>query len=182
VIFSETPIPGAFLIEIEKRADDRGFFARAFCENEFMAHGLTPRFVQVNNSLSRFKGTLRGMHYQLAPKAETKLVRCIRGALLDVILDLRQDSDTFGKSFAAELSAENRRMMYVPKGFAHGFITLADATEAFYFVDEFYSPTQERCIRWNDPRFAIDWPARPVVISDKDRDQADFDLSWHLGQ
>ena len=182
MIFVETPIPGAFLIELEKRGDERGFFARAFCENEFTAHGLAPRFVQVNNSLSHGNGTLRGMHYQLTPKAETKLVRCIRGALFDVILDLREGSSTFGKSFGAELSAENRRMMYVPKGFAHGFITLEVDTEAFYFVDEFYAPAEERCIRWNDPRFAIAWPARPDVISDKDGNQKDFDPAWHLGK
>jgi len=180
VIFTETPIPGAFLIDLEKRGDDRGFFARAFCENEFTAHGLSPRFVQVNTSLSRFKGTLRGMHYQLPPNAETKIVRCIRGALLDIILDVRKGSPTFGKSFSAELSAENRRMMYVPKGFAHGFITLEDDSEAFYFVDEFYAPAQERCIRWNDPRFRIEWPREPTVISDKDRNQKDFDPAWHL--
>jgi dTDP-4-dehydrorhamnose 3,5-epimerase len=180
--FTETPIAGAFLVDLEKRGDDRGFFARSFCENEFSAHGLSPRFVQVNNSLSRSKGTLRGMHYQRAPKAETKLVRCIRGSLYDVILDLRQDSPTFGRSFGAELSADNRRMMYVPKGFAHGFITLEDDTETFYFVDEFYAPESERCVRWNDPRFAIEWPLAPVVISDKDRNQADFDPAWHLGR
>ena len=115
MIFTETPIPGAYLIDLEKRGDDRGFFARAFCEKEFGAHGLVTNFVQVNNSLSAQKGTLRGMHYQLAPKAETKVVRCIKGALYDLILDLRKDSPTFGKSFGAELTAENRRMMYVPK-------------------------------------------------------------------
>src|SRR4051812_3565507 len=115
--FTQTPISGAFVIELAKREDDRGFFARAFCVNEFSAVGLSPHFVQVNNSLSKFKGTLRGMHYQLAPKAETKLVRCIRGSLFDVILDLRKDSSTFGKSFGTELSADNRKMMYVPKGF-----------------------------------------------------------------
>ena len=180
MIFAETPISGAFVIELEKRGDDRGFFARAFCENEFTAHGLASRFVQVNNSLSSFKGTLRGMHYQLAPKAETKLVRCIRGALYDVILDLRKSSPTFGRSFGAELSGENRKMMYVPKGFAHGFITLEDDTEAFYFVDEFYAPAYERCVRWDDPRFAIQWPQQPAVISDKDRNQKDFDPAWHL--
>ena len=125
------------------------------------AHGLVTRFVQVNNSLSARKGTLRGMHYQLAPRAETKLVRCIRGALYDVILDLRAGSPTFGQSFGAELTAENRRMMYVPKGFAHGFITLADDTEAFYFVDEFYAPDYERGIRWNDPKFNLSWPLAP---------------------
>jgi len=140
MIFTETPIPGAFLIDLEKRGDDRGFFARGFCEKEFAAHRLVTRFVQVNNSLSAQRGTLRGMHYQLVPRAETKLVRCIRGALYDLILDLRPGSATFGQSFGAELSAENRRMMYVPKGFAHGFITLAEDTEAFYFVDEFYAP------------------------------------------
>jgi dTDP-4-dehydrorhamnose 3,5-epimerase len=178
--FTPLPLAGAYLIDLEKRGDDRGFFARAFCENEFAAHGLSPRFVQANNSLSSFKGTLRGMHYQLAPKAETKVVRCIRGALVDVVLDLRRDSPTFGRSVGAELSAENRRMMYVPKGFAHGFITLQDDTEAFYFVDEFYAPEYERCVRWNDPRFSIEWPGRPVVISDKDRNQKDFDPAWHL--
>src|SRR3954447_10838807 len=132
MIFTETPLKGAFLIDLEKRGDDRGFFARAFCENEFGANKLSNRFVQINNSLSAQRGTLRGMHYQLAPKAETKVVRCIRGGLFDVILDLRPGSTTFGRSFGAELNAENRRMMYVPKGFAHGFITLSDDTEAFY--------------------------------------------------
>ena len=120
------------------------------------------------------------MHYQLAPRAETKLVRCIRGALHDVILDLRPGSPTFGRSFGAELSAEDRRMMYVPKGFAHGFVTLADDTEAFYFVDEFYAPEQERGVRWDDPEFGIEWPIDPVVISDKDRGHRGFDPSWHL--
>ena len=181
MIFTETPLAGAFLVDLEKRGDDRGFFARAFCEREFAEHGLPPRFVQVNNSLSAQKGTLRGMHYQLAPRAETKLVRCIRGALYDVILDLRSDSPTFGQSFGAELSAENRRMMVVPKGFAHGFITLADDTEAFYFVDESYAPDLERGVRWDDPRFAISWPLDPVVLSDKDRGHRDFDPAWHLG-
>jgi dTDP-4-dehydrorhamnose 3,5-epimerase len=180
MIFTETPIPGAYVIELEKRGDDRGFFARAFCEKEFSAHGLTPRFVQVNNSLSAVKGTLRGMHYQMTPKAETKMVRCIRGALLDVILDVRKGSPTFGKSFAAELTAENRRMMYVPKGFAHGFITLEEDTEAFYFADEFYAPEHERGIRWNDPRFNIEWPMQPVVVSDKDKNHRDFDPAWHV--
>jgi dTDP-4-dehydrorhamnose 3,5-epimerase len=181
VIFTETPLAGAYVIDLEKRGDDRGFFARAFCEREFGAKGLSTRFVQVNNSLSAQKGTLRGMHYQLAPKGETKLVRCIRGALHDVILDLRPGSPTFGKSFGADITAENRRMMYVPRGFAHGFVTLSDDTEAFYFVDEFYAPEQERGVRWNDPRFAIQWPVEPVVLSDKDRAHRDFDAAWHLG-
>ena len=136
MIFDETPVTGAYVIDLEKIGDERGFFARVFCDEEFTRRSLTPHFVQCNNSLSAQRGTLRGMHYQLAPKAETKLVRCIRGELFDVVLDLRADSRTFGKSFGAALSADNRRMMYVPKGCAHGFITLADATEALYFVDE----------------------------------------------
>jgi len=180
MIFNETPTAGAYVIELEKREDERGFFARAFCDNEFSAHGLATGLVQVNNSLSRSKGTVRGMHYQLAPKAETKLVRCIRGALFDIILDLRQESPTFGKTFGTELSSDNRKAMYVPKGFAHGFVTLEDDTEALYFVDEFYAPAHERCIRWNDPRFNIAWPAPMAVISDKDRNQKDFDPAWHL--
>ncbi|HWA39380.1 MAG TPA: dTDP-4-dehydrorhamnose 3,5-epimerase [Burkholderiales bacterium] len=180
--FQQTPIAGAFVIDLEKREDERGFFARAFCEKEFGEHGLVTRFVQANNSLSRPAGTLRGMHYQLAPHAETKLVRCVRGSLFDVILDLREGSPTFGKSYGTELSAENRRMMYVPKGFAHGFVTLADDTEAFYFVDAFYAPGTERCVRWNDPEFRIQWPREPAVISDKDRNQKDFDPAWHLGR
>ena len=180
MIFTETPLEGAYLIDLEKRGDDRGFFARAFCEREFTAHRLATGFVQVNNSLSAQRGTLRGMHYQLAPKAETKLVRCIRGALYDLILDLRPGSATFGQSFGAELTAENRRMMYVPKGFAHGFITLADDTEAFYFVDEFYAPELERGVRWDDPRFQLRWPIAPAVLSDKDANQRDFDPAWHL--
>ena len=180
MIFTESPIHGAFTIDLEKKGDDRGFFARFFCEKEFAAHGLVTRFVQVNDSLSAERGTLRGMHYQLPPRAETKLVRCIRGALFDAIVDLRKGSPTFGKWFGAELTAENRRMMYVPKGFAHGFVTLTDATEALYLVDEFYGPAEERGVRWNDPRFSVRWPIEPVVLSDKDRNQRDFDAAWHL--
>jgi dTDP-4-dehydrorhamnose 3,5-epimerase len=180
MIFTETPLKGAYLIDLEKKGDDRGFFARAFCEKEFGKYDLSSHFVQVNNSLSAQKGTLRGMHYQLAPKGETKLVRCIKGGLHDVILDLRRDSKTFGKSFGADLTAENRRMMYVPKGFAHGFITIQPDTEAFYFVDEFYAPQHERGVRWNDATFQIAWPAEPTVLSDKDKNQRDFDSAWHL--
>jgi dTDP-4-dehydrorhamnose 3,5-epimerase len=180
MIFTEAPLPGAYLIDIEKRGDERGFFARAFCEREFGAQGLATRYVQINNSLSARKGTLRGMHYQLAPKAETKVIRVIRGALYDIILDLRPDSPTFGQSFGAELTADNRRMMYAPKGFAHGFITLADDTEAYYLCDEFYSPECERGVRWNDLRFSIRWPSQPVVISEKDSNHRDFDPAWHL--
>ena len=180
MIFQKTPISEAYLIDVEKHRDERGFFARAFCAAEFGANKLATKFVQVNNSFSGPRGTLRGMHYQLAPKAETKLVRCIRGALYDVILDLRRDSATFGKSFGVELTDENRRMMYVPKGVAHGFLTLNDESEAFYFVDEFYTPEMERGIRWDDPTFAIEWPFEPIFLSDKDRGHPDFDPADHL--
>ena len=178
--FEETPLPGAYVIDLEKRGDERGFFARVFCEREFAEHELVTRFVQVNNSLSADKGTLRGMHYQLAPKAEVKVVRCIRGSLFDVIVDLREDSPTFKQHFGVELSAENRRMLYVPKGFAHGFLTLEADTEAFYLVDEFYAPELERGARWNDPEFAINWPIEPTVISDKDQGHPGFDIDYHL--
>ena len=178
--FTETPLQGAFVIELEKRGDERGFFARTFCENEYRAHGLNPNLVQINNSWSKFKGTLRGMHYQLAPNAEDKVFRCIRGAIFDAIIDLRPESPTFQKHFSIELAAENRTMLYIPKGFAHGFMTLADDTETFYFVTEFYSPTSERGIRYNDPQFGIPWPLEPSVISDKDKNLPDFNPATHL--
>jgi dTDP-4-dehydrorhamnose 3,5-epimerase len=177
--FTETPLKGAFLIDLEKKGDHRGFFARFFCENEYRAHNLVTHFVQINNSLTATKGTLRGMHYQLEPSGEVKVVRCIRGSLFDMILDLRPDSPTFGKSFGAELNAENRSMMYVPKGFAHGFVTLQDDTEALYLVSSFYAPDLERGIRYNDPRFGINWPIQPVEISDKDKNWPDFDPKYH---
>jgi dTDP-4-dehydrorhamnose 3,5-epimerase len=180
MIFSEAPIAGAYLIDLEKRGDGRGFFARVFCQNEFQAHGLETNFVQVNNSLSAARGTLRGLHYQLEPAAEVKLVRCISGALWDVILDLRRDSPSFGRWFGAELSAENRRMMYAPRGVAHGFLTLTEDAEAFYLVSAFYAPDRERGVRWDDPRFAIEWPAKPLVISDKDAGRPDFDPAINL--
>jgi len=181
MIFAETPLKGAYVIDLERRVDDRGFFARAFCEREFAAHGLVTRFVQANDSLTIQSGTLRGMHYQLAPKAETKVVRCLHGELFDVILDLRKDSPTFGQSFGTALSADNRRMMYVPKGFAHGFLTLVGDTEASYLVDEYYAPEYERGVRWNDPRFDIQWPTEPHALSDKDRNWRLFDPAYHLG-
>ncbi|WP_431284612.1 dTDP-4-dehydrorhamnose 3,5-epimerase [Humitalea sp. 24SJ18S-53] len=179
MIFHKTPLETARLIELEKRGDARGFFARFFCEKEFAAEGLTTRFVQVNNSLSAKKGTLRGMHYQLPPAAETKLVRCIRGAFWDVIVDLRPDSPSFGKWYGAELSAENRLMMYVPHGFAHGFITLTEDAEALYMVDAFYAPEGERGLRWNDPAIGIQWPIAPEEISDKDQKWPDLDAGFH---
>ena len=180
--FTETPLRGAFVIDLEKRGDERGFFARVFCEREFRDHGLVTAFVQVNTSFSADRGTLRGMHYQLPPAAETKVVRCIRGSLFDQILDLRPDSPTFGKSFGIELSAENRTMLYVPKGFAHGFVTLRPDTEAFYFVDETYAPELERGVRYDDPRFGLEWQIEPAVVSDKDRMHPDFDRFHHLGE
>ena len=156
--FHPTPLHGAYTIELEKRGDDRGFFARFFCQKEFEAAGVPIPIVQINNSLSAKAGTLRGMHYQLAPAAEIKVVRCIRGALYDAIVDLRPDSPTFGKWFGVELTAENRLMIYVPQGFAHGIMTLTDDTEALYLVNAFYSPEQERGLRFDDPRFGIEWP------------------------
>jgi dTDP-4-dehydrorhamnose 3,5-epimerase len=181
VIFRETPLTGAFVLDLEPRSDDRGFFARVFCEEEFRAHALVTRFPQVSTSFNKRAGTLRGLHYRLAPNAETKLVRCVQGALLDVILDLREDSPSFGKSFSVELSSANRRMLYIPKGFAHGFYTLADASELLYWCDEPYTPVGERIIRYDDPRFGLSWPAPPSIIADKDRSAPDFDPAHHLG-
>jgi dTDP-4-dehydrorhamnose 3,5-epimerase len=178
--FNSTPISGVFVIELEAKSDERGFFARMFCEKEFAANGLETRFIQINNSLSIKKGTLRGMHYQLAPAAEVKVVRCVRGRLFDVVLDLREGSPTFGKHFGAELTAENRQMMYVPRGFAHGFLTLEENSEAVYLVSNMYAADRERGVRWNDPRFNIRWPANPEVVSDKDAKQRDFDPAYHL--
>jgi dTDP-4-dehydrorhamnose 3,5-epimerase len=180
VKFVETPLAGAYLIELEKREDERGFFARFFCEREFGAHGLETRFVQMNNSLSNDRGTLRGLHYQLEPATEVKALRVLSGALWDVILDLRPGFDTFGRHFGVELSGDNRRMIYVPRGFAHGFLTLSPDTETLYLVSAFYAPEQERGVRWDDPYFEIEWPARPTVISDKDRAYPDFDRNVHL--
>jgi dTDP-4-dehydrorhamnose 3,5-epimerase len=177
--FHSTPLPDAHTVELERRGDDRGFFARVFCEKEFFHMGLVSKFVQVNNSLSAKKGTLRGMHYQLPPKAEVKVVRCVRGALWDAILDLRPDSPTFGKSFGAELSADNRLMMYVPRGFAHAILTLTGDAEALYLVSEFYGPEQERGVRWNDPKFGISWPIEPSEMSAKDANWPDFDPAFH---
>jgi dTDP-4-dehydrorhamnose 3,5-epimerase len=177
--FDPTPLIGVYLVELERRGDDRGFFARFFCEREFSEAGLQSRFVQINNSLSAKAGTLRGLHYQLPPAAETKIVRCLKGALYDVVLDLRPDSPSFGRWFGAELNEDNRRMMYVPKGCAHGFVTLCDNVEALYLVDAFYHPDSERGVRYNDPRFNVAWPIQPVEISDKDRNWGDFDPERH---
>ncbi len=178
--YTPFPLAGAYLIDLEKREDARGFFSRLFCTEEFARHGLDTNFIQANNSHSVHAGTLRGLHYQLGPHAETKLVRCVRGSFYDVILDLRKDSPTFGKSFGATLSAENRTMMYVPKGFAHGFLTLEEDSEVLYFVSAVYSKEFERGVRWNDPTFKISWPSAPTNISERDQSHPDFDPSYHL--
>lgn len=177
--FSKTTLDGAYTIDLNKIGDERGFFARMFCENEFSEQNLETSFIQINNSLSKDKGTLRGMHYQLSPSAEVKVVRCVKGALFDVIIDIRPDSPTYRKWFGELLSAENRKMMYVPRGFAHGFITMENNTEAIYLVSSAYAPDAERGIRYNDPEFNIEWPIPPQEISEKDMNWPDFDEHWH---
>jgi dTDP-4-dehydrorhamnose 3,5-epimerase len=174
LIFTETKLAGAFVIEPERRADERGFFARTFCRQEFEEHGLNPEVVQCNVSFNKRKGTLRGMHYQAAPFAEAKLVRCTSGSIYDVIIDLRLASATFKEYFAVELSAENRRMLYIPEDFAHGFQTLQDDTEVFYQMAQGYSAKHARGVRWNDPAFGIEWPKDERIIIDRDRNYPDF--------
>ena len=175
MVFTETGLPGAFVVDIEPRVDQRGLFARSWCQDEFGAHGLATRLVQCSLSQSARRHTLRGMHFQAAPHNEAKLVRCTMGAIYDVIIDLRADSPTRGKYFGAELSATNHRALYVPEGFAHGFLTLADESEVFYQMSEFYRPEAARGVRWDDPAFGIVWPARPEVISERDASYQDFD-------
>lgn len=174
MIFSETKLEGAYIIELERLKDERGFFARAWCRKEFEDHGLTPRLAQANVSRSTKKGTLRGMHYQIAPYQEAKLLRCTNGAVYDVIIDLRPGSPTYTQWVGVELTAENYRMFYVPEGFGHGFVTLQNDTEVTYLVSQFYTPGSERGIRWDDPTFGIDWPIEVQVISDKDKSWPDF--------
>ena len=174
MIFRETKLKGAFIIEPERLEDERGLFARTFCEEEFKAHGLNPRVVQCNISFSKRKGTLRGMHYQVAPYEEAKLVRCTRGAICDVIIDLRPDSPTFKQWIAVELTADNCRILYIPEGFAHGFQTLEDSTEIFYQMSEFYHPECARGVRWDDTAFNIKWPLIDPILSDRDKGYPDF--------
>ena len=174
MIFTETDLKGAFVVDIEKHQDERGFFARSWCRREFEAHGLNPKLAQCNISFNPHKGTLRGMHYQAKPFEEAKLVRCTRGSLHDVIVDLRSDSPSYKKSLGVVLTAENRTMLYVPQGFAHGFLTLENDTEVFYQISEFYMPESQRGFRWNDPAIAITWPAEVEFISDRDRNFPDF--------
>ena len=172
--FCETPLKGAYIVEIDPRADYRGFFARSFCRQEFEAQGLNPAVAQCNISFNPKAGTLRGMHYQAEPFREVKLVRCTAGAIYDAVIDLRSGSATYRRWFGVELTADNRRALYVPEGFAHGYLTLTGNTEVFYQVSEVYSPGHERGIRWNDPAFGIKWPKTPVVISPKDASHPDF--------
>jgi dTDP-4-dehydrorhamnose 3,5-epimerase len=169
MIFTETKLRGAFIIDIERREDSRGFFARVFCQHEFAAHGLKPTIAQANVAYNRKRGTLRGMHFQFPPAAETKLVRCTRGAILDIIVDLRPDSPTYLRHVAVELTEENCRALYVPERFAHGYQVLRDDTETSYQVGEFYTPGSEGGLLYNDPRLGLQWPLPVSVISDKDQ-------------
>ena len=174
MIFNETKLRGAYIIEVEPLEDERGSFARTFCREEFETHGLNSIVAQCNISQNRKKGTLRGMHYQVAPHAEAKLVTCLAGSIYDVIIDLRPDSITYCHWFAVELSARCRRsLIYIPEGFAHGFQTLEDDTEVFYQMSHAYVPEAARGVRWNDPAFAIDWPDGPRTLSERDNNYLD---------
>jgi len=175
MIFRETKLPGAFEIDLEAKTDQRGFFARTWCQQEFAAHGLNTKLVQCSVSFNQRKGTLRGMHYQVAPHAETKLVRCTQGAIFDVVLDLRPQSPKFKDSFGVVLTAEKRNMIYVPEGCAHGFLTLEEGTEVFYQISEFQSPESARGVRFDDPAFRIAWPEKVEVISERDRNYPNFE-------
>ena len=175
MIFTETKLPGAFIIELEPIEDSRGFFARSWSADEFAAHGLVTQILQANISFNKLKGTLRGMHRQAQPFSEVKIVRCTRGAIYDVAIDLRPDSPTYRQWAAVELTADNHRMFYIPEDFAHGFQTLEDDTEVTYHVSQVYTPAAERGARFDDPAFQINWPLPVSVISDKDRHWPDFD-------
>ncbi len=175
MIFTETPLKGAYIIELEQIEDDRGFFARSWCAREFAEHGLNPNLVQCNVSFNEKKGTLRGMHYQAAPHEEAKMVRCTKGSLYDVIVDLRKDSPTFKQWFSVDLTAENRKQLYIPEGFAHGFLTLEDGTEIFYQMSEFYHPESAKGVRWDDPAFGLTWPVQVATVSENDARFPGFD-------
>ncbi len=173
--FAQTELSGAYVVDLEKIEDERGFFARSWCRSEFLETGLNANLAQCNVSFNAKRGTWRGMHYQIAPREEAKLVRCTRGVIWDVIVDLRSDSPTYRRHVAVELSAENRRMLYVPERFAHGFLTLSDDAEVFYQMSAMYSPAHARGFRWNDPAFGIRLPAGVAMISERDRSYPDFD-------
>jgi dTDP-4-dehydrorhamnose 3,5-epimerase len=168
MIFTETIFKGSYIIELEKIIDERGYFARSFCKNEFSAHGLKTDIVQCNISFNSKKGTLRGMHMQLPPKAEAKLIRCTKGRIYDVIIDLRSESETYCKWLAIELTEEKNKAIYVPEGFAHGFQTLEENSEVFYHMFEFYDPGSATGVRWDDQAFCIEWPLPNPLISEKD--------------
>lgn len=174
MIFTPTKLQGAFILEVKKIEDERGFFGRSWCKRELEEHGLNANVVQANVSYNKVKGTLRGMHFQKAPHQETKLVRCTRGAIYDVIIDLRPNSPTYKQWIGVELTEDNYRMLFVPEDFAHGFITLQDNTEVTYQVTQYYTPGAEGGIRWNDPAFNIQWPIEPTVVSGKDQVHPDF--------
>ena len=169
VIFTETTLSGAFVVDLERIGDERGFFARAFCQQEFAVRGLNAAIAQTNISFNRHEGTIRGLHFQFPPSAETKLIRCSRGAILDVIVDLRPESPTYLRHVSVELTAESRRAVYVPERFAHGFQALSPDTETTYYVGEFYAPAAESGLFYADPRLAIPWPLPPVGVSEKDQ-------------
>src|SRR5437899_9851540 len=169
MIFIETKLKGAFILDVDRREDNRGFFARVFCQREFAMHGLKPLIAQANVAFNKMKGTLRGMHFQFPPAAETKLVRCTRGAILDIIVDLRPESLTYLDHIAVELTGESCRALYVPERFAHGYQVLKDSTDTSYQVGEFYTPGCEGGLQHNDPRLGLEWPLPLTVISDKDR-------------
>lgn len=169
MIFTETQLKDAYVLELEKRIDQRGFFARTFCENEFNEQGILFSPVQANISFNKHNHTLRGMHYQAFPFQEDKLVRCVKGCIYDVIIDIRPNSETLSKWFAVELSERNMKMLFIPKGFAHGFLTLEAETEVCYLMSEFYHPGAGKGFRWDDPSFAIEWPEDVEMISDKDK-------------
>ena len=175
IIFEETKLKGAYIVKPQRFDDERGFLSRSFSAREFEERGLNPCVAECNISFSKKKHTVRGMHFQRGPHAQAKLVRCTRGAVFDVIIDLRPDSDTYAQWIAAELTEENRHMLYVPEGFAHGFQTLVENTELFYQMSVCYTPGSEGGVRWNDPAFGINWPEREVVtINERDRTYADF--------
>mgnify|MGYP006302466629 CR=1 FL=1 len=176
MIFKETKLKGAFEIEIKKLEDNRGFFGRSWCANEMKEYGLNTNICQANTSFSKKKGTLRGMHFQYDPYQETKLIRCTRGRIFDVIIDLRPGSPTFKQWIGVELTQDNYKMLYVPEDFAHGFITLEDNSEVTYLVTQFYTPGAEGGIRWNDPAFIVDWPIEPTVLSEKDANHPDYKI------
>lgn len=177
MIFTQTKLTGAYIIEIKQIKDERGFFGRSWCKKEMIDHGLNGNVVQSNTSLSNKKGTIRGMHYQKHPYEETKLIRCTRGAVYDVIVDLRKDSPTYLDWFGIELTEDNYKMLYVPEKFAHGFVTLKDNSEVTYLVTEFYTPGSEVGLRYNDPKLNIQWPTEVLVVSEKDQKHPDFDES-----